>query len=166
MMLLSALRQEKDSVGTFARKFQEIAQAIPWDQSALIHQFRNGLNPSLKDEMMGFNYPPTLLEMITFATRIEERLVERERERELEKRFHSSPHFSTPSFTTSQTSRTPSDIKNLTEALNDASEQKRTYVTRYLNGDCTYCGSTKHRLADCNVKRPRQEGKGSGQSQI
>ena len=160
-MQLSNLHQGEDSVGSYAQKFEEIARGVPWNESALIHQFRLGLNPNLNDQMVGFDYPPSLQGMISHTLRFEERLAERAQERIWESRINLS---SKPPSSSPITPRANSSLKDVPEFWSSLPERQKTYITRYALGHCVYCGSSAHRVANCDVKSPAK-GKRTGPSQ-
>lgn len=162
MMQLSNLRQGSDSVSTYAQRFREIAKWSTWNAPALIHQFRLGLIPDLKEEMGRFDYPPTLQEMITHTLNSEERLAERAQERLWESRTNPS---SLPPSSSLLTPRTNPGQKEMPEFWGELPEHRKTYITRYALGHCVYCGSSEHRVVNCDNKKPRPEGKGQAQSQ-
>ena len=162
MMQLSNLHQGGDSVDSYAQRFKEIARSVPWNESALIHQFRLGLNSNLKDEMVGHDYPPSLQEMITLTLRFEERLAERAQERLWESRMNPLAMPQSFPFTTPQANTKQRDAPDF---WSDLPEHRKTYITRYALGNCVFCGSSEHRVANCPSKKPRPEGKGQAQSQ-
>ena len=153
---LTNLRQGSDTVSTYAQKFREIARHVPSTELNLIHQFRMGLKPQLKEKMVTVSYPPTLREMIDQTVMIDERVTELAHERQLESRSSSSHPPATP--------QPPTEDKGLSEMVRNLPDHQKTYISRYVQGQCVICGASSHRASRCDKKRPREEAKDKAQT--
>lgn len=81
---LANLKQGSNSVSDYATKFKQLAAMVKWEETGLMHHFRQGLASHIKDELAARDWPSTLVEMMTLAIRIDHRLTERAQERVLE----------------------------------------------------------------------------------
>lgn len=169
MNRLSNLHQGSDSAAEYTSKFKQLACSVPWDELALTHQFRLGLNGQIKDFLATHDLPTTLQGMITLAIRIDQRLTERERERALEKPLPSSPphQFEFKAKESSKNSSTPVEIpvgtKDISEVWSKLSPRQQRYLSRTAQDLCVYCGTSGHQVSDCPKKKPRGEGKEKAQ---
>ena len=80
---IRTLRQGDQPASTYASNFRLIASDIPWDEQALMEQFRSGLRSDVKDLLLTFpEDPKSLTEAISRAVRCDNRLFERRSERQ------------------------------------------------------------------------------------
>jgi hypothetical protein len=144
-------------VGAYAQKFKDIARHVPSTELNFIHQFRMGLKPQLKEQMVTINYPSTLREMIDQTVMIEERITELAHERQLENRRPSTHPLTAPP-------QQPANDKSLSELISNISDNQKSYISRYLQGQCVICGSPSHRAGRCDKRKPKEEGKDKAQT--
>ena len=79
------LRQGDHPASAYAADFRLLAADIPWDDQALMEQFRYGLRNGVKDLLLTFpEEPKSLTEAISRAVRCDNRLFERRSERHLQ----------------------------------------------------------------------------------
>ena len=72
------LRQGDRPASAYATDFCLLASNMPWDDQALMEQFRYGLRNDVKDLLLTFlEEPKSLIEAISCAVRCESRLFER-----------------------------------------------------------------------------------------
>jgi hypothetical protein len=74
------LRQGSQSVSFYASEFRRLASDLKWNDSALVHQFRSGLNDEGKDMLLHHPYPMTLGDAISLAIGVGNRLFEHRQE--------------------------------------------------------------------------------------
>ena len=75
------LRQGDHPASAYAGDFRFLASDIPWDDQALMEQFRYGLRKDVKDLLLTFpEEPKSLTEAISCAVRCDNRLFERRSE--------------------------------------------------------------------------------------
>ena len=77
--LLVQLKQT-NSTAFYASKFQRLASHISWNDVALCHQFYLRLKNSVKDELIYYNRPTTLLSIIKLTVCLDNCIFERIRE--------------------------------------------------------------------------------------
>ena len=78
---LLSLRQGSDSVAQFALNFRILAAESGWDETALQSVFVRGLTDRIRDKLAVRDETSSLDELITLATRLDNRLRERLKER-------------------------------------------------------------------------------------
>ena len=77
------LRQGDRPASAYAADFRLLACDIPWDEEALMDQFRQGLRNDVKDLLLTFHEDPkSLTEAISRAVRCDNRLFEQRSERQ------------------------------------------------------------------------------------
>jgi hypothetical protein len=87
---IRTLRQGDQPTLTYAANFRLIASDIPWDEQALMEQFRSGLREDVKDLLLTFpEDPKSLIEAISRAIRCDNRLFERRFERQQQQQTRS-----------------------------------------------------------------------------
>ena len=157
------LRQGDRPASAYASDFRLLACDIPWDEEALMDQFRFGLRNDVKDLLLTFHEDPkSLTEAISRAVRCDNRLFERRSERQQMTRLRpdqtyasvvASPH--SPSMQTSSPipfgGPTPMEIDAARRRgpLSEAEKQRRR-----ANRLCLYCGGPGHIAIHC-PHRPR-----------
>jgi uncharacterized protein len=161
---LRRLRQGDRPASTYAAEFRLVASEIPWDDQALMEQFRFGLRSDVKDLLLTFpEDPKSLTEAISRAVRCDNRLFERRSERQQQlARSRSTPTYA--SIAAQATPRTtytsiPTDIPTPMEIdttrrrgpLSDEEKQRRR-----ANRLCLYCGGPGHIAINC-PHRPRRQ---------
>ena len=79
------LRQGDRPASAYAADFRLLPSDIPWDEQALMEQFRYGLRNDVKDLLLTFpEEPKSLTEAISRAVRCDNRLFERRSERQIQ----------------------------------------------------------------------------------
>lgn len=161
---LLMLSQGSSPVAQYAVDFKILAAESGWDDTALQAAFLRGLTDSVKDELAARDDTNNLEELISLATRLDNRLRERRREknsRQLTSRGPSSSQFSSSSpivSTSSPMFSSPSDPVSAEEPMQlggahlSASERFR----RQRSGLCLYCGQEGHFISTCPL-RPKEK---------
>ena len=158
------LRQGDRPASAYAADFRLLACDIPWDEEALMDQFRYGLRNDVKDLLLTFHEDPrSLTEAVSRAVRCDNRLFERRSERQLMSRQKTDQTYasivaSTPTSTT-QTHMIPSsgpspmeiDVTRRRGPLSEAEKQRRR-----ANRLCLYCGGPGHIAITCPHRPKRQ----------
>ena len=158
------LRQGERPASAYAADFRLLASDIPWDDQALMEQFRFGLRNDVKDLLLTFpEEPKSLTEAISRAVRCDNRLFERRSERQFQMpRTRSEPTyasivakpFSRESFSTSPTNTpTPMEI-DTTRRRGPLSEEEKQ--RRRAHRLCLYCGGPGHIAVNCPNRPKRQ----------
>lgn len=70
------LRQDNSSASQYAFNFRHFASQLNWNDEALIHHFKMGLNDEILNLMVGFKEPTTLTDTINLAIQLGNRLEE------------------------------------------------------------------------------------------
>uniref|UniRef100_A0A8C5MN20 Retrotransposon gag domain-containing protein n=1 Tax=Leptobrachium leishanense TaxID=445787 RepID=A0A8C5MN20_9ANUR len=78
---LKSLRQGRRAAEEYVTEFRRWASETTWNDSALLDQFRYGLNDNLKDEFARIGLPSTLHLLIHQTIQLDRRARERQRER-------------------------------------------------------------------------------------
>ena len=79
------LRQGDRPTSAYIANFRLLASDIPWDDQALMEQFRYGISYDVKDLLLTFpKEPKSLTEAISRAVRCDNRLFERRSERQFQ----------------------------------------------------------------------------------
>ena len=153
---------------TNASDFRLLASDIPWDEEALMDQFRYGLRNDVKDLLLTFHEDlKSLTEAISRAVRCDNRLFERRSERQQMTRFRSeqtyasvvaSPH-SSPMQTPNPIpfgGPTPMEIDAARRRgpLSGAEKQRRR-----TNQLCLYCGGLGHTLSSSTTDKTSKTSK-------
>ena len=158
------LRQGDRPASAYAADFRLLAADIPWDDQALMEQFRYGLRNDVKDLLLTFpEEPKSLTEAISRAVRCDNRLFERRSERQFQmprarseptyasvvakpfpRESYNAPPVSTP---------TPMEI-DTTRRRGPLSEEEKQ--RRRANRLCLYCGGPGHIAVNC-PHRPRRQ---------
>ena len=170
---IRTLRQGDQPASTYAANFRLIASDIPWDEQALMEQFRSGLRGDVKDLLLTFpEDPKSLTEAISRAIRCDNRLFERRSERQQQQtRSRFTPTYAS---VTAQSSRqqyspvptprqarsptpmdrpTPMEI-DMTRRRGPLSDEEKQ--RRRANHLCLYCGGPGHIAIHC-PHRPRRQ---------
>jgi hypothetical protein len=143
---LALLKQEGKTVQDYVLEFKSISSTIPGDNLMLIHAFKTGLSSDIKDELVHYDPPNTLSDMIELVKRVELRISSRA----AEKKQEALPKDSS----VSRSNRSSSESSRL-----------RTLRTHWkAKGFCLSCGGADHVVASCPVKRPIKSPKGQAQS--
>ena len=161
---IRTLRQGDQPASTYAANFRLIASDIPWDEQALMEQFRSGLRSDVKDLLLTFPEDPrSLTEAISRAIRCDNRLFERRCERQQQiTRSRFTPTYasvmtqSSPRQTCSPVpmdSPTPMEI-DMTQRRGPLSDEEKQ--RRRANHLCLYCGGPGHIAIHCS-RRPRRQ---------
>ena len=159
------LRQGDRPASAYVADFRLLACDIPWDEEALMDQFRYGLRNDVKDLLLTFHEDPrSLTEAVSRAVRCDNRLFERRSERQLMSRprmdqTYASVVASTPTNTTQTSHMIPSggpspmeiDVKRRRGPLSKAEKQRRR-----ANRLCLYCGGPGHIAITCPHRPKRQ----------
>ena len=155
------LRQGDRPASAYAADFRLLACDIPWDEEALMDQFRQGLRNDVKDLLLTFHDDPkSLTEAISRAVRCDNRLFERRSERQQMLRFRPTETYASVVASTPQVSKpslmegpTPMEIETTRRRgpLSDAEKQRRR-----ANRLCLYCGGPGHIAMNCPHKPRRQ----------
>lgn len=162
---LSVISQGLDSVREYSTRYTKLCREVDWNETALAHRFRQGLQPRIKDVLATVDLPRTVAGLTTIASKVEQRLAERDRERASEEK----PAIRRPTYSTAppkpQLSKptTPGDPP-LSEIWASIPEGQRRFLTRNHLGQCTYCGEAGHKKEACPNK-PDASGKWKAQSQ-
>ena len=155
------LRQGDRPASAYAADFRLLASDIPWDDQALMEQFRYGLRNDVKDLLLTFpEEPKSLTEAISRAVRCDNRLFERRSEHQIQlprprpeptyasvaaRPFsHDVPQANTP---------TPMEIDTMRRRGPLSEEEKQR---RRANRLCLYCGGPGHIAINC-PHRPRRQ---------
>jgi hypothetical protein len=158
------LRQGERPASAYAADFRLLAADIPWDDQALMEQFRFGLRNDVKDLLLTFpEEPKSLTEAISRAVRCDNRLFERRSERQFQlPRTRSEPTYASivakpfprESFNTSPTNTpTPMEIDTTRRRGPLSAEEKQR---RRANRLCLYCGGPGHIAVNCPHRPKRQ----------
>ena len=152
------LRQGDRPASAYASDFRLLACDIPWDEEALMDQFRFGLRNDVKDLLLTFHEDPkSLTEAISRAVRCDNRLFERRSERQQMTRLRPEQTYASmvtsthsPTIQTSSTvpfgGPTPMEIDaaRCRGPLSEAEKQRRR-----VNRLCLYCGGPGHIAIHC-----------------
>ena len=158
------LRQGDRPASAYAADFRLLAADIPWDDQALMEQFRYGLRNDVKDLLLTFpEEPKSLTEAISRAVRCDNRLFERRSERQLQMpRARSEPTYASvvarpfprESYNAPPANTpTPMEI-DTTRRRGPLSEEEKQ--RRRTNRLCLYCGGPGHIAINC-PHRPRRQ---------
>ena len=155
------LRQGDRPASAYAADFRLLACDIPWDEAALMDQFRQGLRNDVKDLLLTFPEDPmSLTEAISRAVRCDNRLFERRSERQQMLRRQPEQTYASVVATPPQVSRpitrdgpTPMEIESTQRRgpLSNAEKQRRR-----AHRLCLYCGRPGHIAVNCPHKPRRQ----------
>ena len=159
------LRQGDRPASAYAADFRLLACDIPWDEEALMDQFRQGLRNDVKDLLLTFHEDPkSLTEAISRAVRCDNRLFERRSERQQWSRPRSEQTYaSVTSLPTSKTMQVPisTPISGPTPMEIDSTRRRGPLTEtekqrRRANRLCLYCGGLGHIAINC-PHRPRRQ---------
>lgn len=156
------LRQNRDSVSSYAIRFRILAAESGWEDKPLQAVFVKGLSGVIKDELALRDESSSLNQLIENAIKIDNRMAERQRERSEERRRRA------PSSFRLQRAEQPPPSSSLvysTPEPRPSSEEEpmqlgRTQLTpaerrrRWEEKLCLYCGKTGHFLRNCH-ERPK-----------
>ena len=158
---LLRLRQGRGTVADYAIDFRILARQSDWNSAALCDAFLLGLGDRVKDELVSYDLPATLEDLIQLATRVDRRIQSRLEERRDQRRrewisppsrVHTSQdggrfHSSSPS--ASQPAGDPEPMQ-----LGRTRLSLRERERRFRNQLCMYCGKDGHFKSLC----PEKEG--------
>lgn len=158
---LLSLNQGRNSVSQYALDFRILAAECGWDQAALQGIFLKGLSEEIKDELAVRDETKSLEELISLATRLDNRLRERQREKAEGRRSRfsspaSSPHQQFPTSSRASSDR-PGEAAQPPVDAEEPMQLGRARLTpaerqrRFRQGLCFYCGQEGHPLATCPV---------------
>ena len=159
------IRQGDRPASAYAADFRLLACDIPWDEEALMDQFRQGLRNDVKDLLLTFHEDPkSLTEAISRAVRCDNRLFERRSERQQWPRPRSEQTYaSVTSLPTSNTMHVPisTPISGPTPMEIDSTRRRGPLTEtekqrRRANRLCLYCGGPGHIAINC-PHRPRRQ---------
>ncbi|XP_055015782.1 uncharacterized protein LOC129410863 [Boleophthalmus pectinirostris] len=128
---LLSLSQGSSSVAQYAIDFRILAVESGWDDTALQGVFMRGLSERVKDELAACDETNSLEELISLATRLDNRLRDKER---------NAPE-----------SSTGEEPMQLGRARLTPAERQR----RQRSGLCIYCGQAGHYINSC-PQRPKE----------
>ena len=157
---IQKLRQGSTPASSYATDFGTIAADLEWNDSALMHAYRNGLSDAVKDELVHYDYPVSLQAMVKLSIKIDNRLFERRQEF----RRHTTPRPG-PQSTSSSPARPPTRLSQVPSVIptgptpmdldairkGPLTQEEREY--RFRNGLCIVCASKDHLKADCPRRR-------------
>ena len=172
---LNSLEQHT-SAANYRTEFDQIAQYLTWDDSALRSRFYEGLKTKVKDALSYVVEEPVgFKDFQDLVIRLDGRIHDREIEgRKGGRTFPTSSHHnrttaSTPRANTTSTTTTRTASYNGPQAMDlDATRskafkpltpQERTH--RMTNNLCLYCGKAGHRASDCPARRGKNNFKGA-----
>jgi hypothetical protein len=154
---IGKLIQGKSSASVYAANFRNVAVDLKWNDAALIHQFRRGLNDNVKDMLLNYEKPKTLDDMINLVIRIDNRLFEHRAEMITKQprqtyptmmvsppRLMSSAQVSPPT-TSVNTGPIPMEI-GISHSRKLTREERQHRIENNL---CLYCGKPGHKIANC-----------------
>lgn len=158
---LLALCQGSTSVAQYAVDFRILAAESGWDDEALQGAFLRGLADNIKDELAVRDETCSLEELITLATRLDNRLRERRREKASRQPAPRGQVFApTPMCSVPTTSPVPSSCPETLPA-EEPMQLGRAHLTpderqrRQRSGLCIYCGQAGHYISTC-PQRPKE----------
>lgn len=141
---LRKLYQGSQPMVTYASDFRLLASSLDWNDSALISQFRYGLNDNVKDLLLHYDSPATLDEIVNLAIQLDNRITEHRQE--MSNRPRDFQQRKTPQQTTyCQPTPVPMEINVIHRG--PLTSQEKEY--RRINNLCLYCGSKDHFRRDC-----------------
>ena len=153
---LMSIHQGTRTAAAYSTEFRTLAAESGWNEAGLKSAFRQGLNETIKDELVR-DKPATLDELVALAIDIDERSRERRREKTRHQtsspRLHeSTPGSSTPKLSPSSTAESTTllpgeEPMQLGRARLTAAEKQR----RRTQGLCLYCGEKGHVRDACPV---------------
>jgi Retrotransposon gag protein len=149
---LSKLRQGSKPAFDYAADFRQLAADLDWNDSALIHQFRVGLNEDVKDLMLHHDIPSTLDAMVALTIQIDNRIFEHRQEQSASRRALPPRAIPRPQ---------PAMVANQNHVPMDLDASHRGPLTeaekehRRLKNLCLYCGSSSHFRRDCPLAPKR-----------
>lgn len=154
---LLSLNQGASSVAHYAIDFRILAAESGWDDIALQGAFMRGLTDRVKDELAARDETKTLEELISLATRLDNRLRERQRERTGRQSLPrvpplpqitsstSAPANISPVHSSPPVQSTGEEPMQLGRARLTPAERNR----RQMSGLCLYCGQAGHYISTC-----------------
>lgn len=156
---LLTLHQGARPVAEYAIDFRILATESGWDDTALQDVFIRGLSDNVKDELAARDETRCLDELISLATRLDNRLRERRREKASRQSSHvsnvSSPvpvQTGVPPMLSSQPN--PPDVEEPMQ-LGRAQLTPAERQHRQKFGLCLYCGQKGHFVSACRL-RPKE----------
>ena len=158
---LLALSQGSSPVAQYAVDFRILAAESGWDDEALQGVFLRGLAENIKDELAARDETNNLEELITLATRLDNRLRERRREKSSRQ---PTPRGQVSVQTNMSYVPTSSPVlSSSSEALpaEEPMQLGRAHLTpderlrRQKSGLCIYCGQAGHYISTC-PQRPKE----------
>lgn len=146
---ITRLFQGNSPVFSYASEFRLLAASLDWNDAALIHQFRIGLNNDVKDLLLHHETPASLDSMINLAILIDNRLYEHHQDKRLTYRVPTlRPQNQHQDYTSEHPSYAPMEINAISRSRHITPAEKERRRTYNL---CLYCGSADHIRKDCNL---------------
>lgn len=145
---INKLRQASRDLITYTSEFQRLASELDWSQETLIQYYRRGLQDEIRRELIHFDTPNTLLEMISLASRMEARIKEYHMSstRDNQRRRDNLPTFK-PNTPLDENS-SPMEVGGQRKPrLTDQEKQRRRQYNL-----CMYCGDADHQVLHCHRK--------------
>jgi hypothetical protein len=150
---IRALKQGNRRVTAFAADFNLLASDLDFNEPALMHLFRHGLADNIKDMLLNFSEPTSMLEFITVAMRADQRLVEHNRDRVNRGHSVTAPNFP-PKSPVTPTYPDSMDIDAvLQRPRGPLTPAERAH--RVANRLCIVCGVDGHYRDKCPHAIPR-----------
>lgn len=144
---ITQLKHGRRPVASYAADFRQLASDLTWNDSALIHQFRSGLNVEVKDMLLHYDHPATLDELINLSIKIDNRIFEHRQELRLGFPRPVIPQFQ-PQQPNAIVNPDPMDVSAIRQRpIGKLNDEEREY--RKMNGLCMYCGEQGHLVNIC-----------------
>ncbi|KAF5378053.1 hypothetical protein D9757_011535 [Collybiopsis confluens] len=150
--MLKALYQGKNSVAAYAATFKQYSERTGYSDTDLRDKFYEHLTDRVKDGLVHSQANTSLLaNLITEATRIDNRINERFRQKTPFKAVTPATHHFQPINAPFVAHRDPNamDVDATRTVTNKSSDDYR----RFMTGRCYGCGSKNHRKADGHHER-------------
>lgn len=147
---ISKLRQANRDLVAYTSEFQRLACELDWSEETLVQYYRRGLQDEIRKELIHFDTPATLLDMISLATRMDSRLKEYSLSRPGNVPHNHRPKPQQPIQSSSNQMEIGSQRRS---PLTDQEKQRRR-----SNNLCMYCGDSGHDAFTCPRKTTRRFG--------
>jgi len=146
--------QGDQTVADFAIDFRTRARQSGWNSSALCDAFLHGLADMVKDELVSYDLPSTLDELIILATRVDLRIQARRQERRQGTPGRHLPvrPWGAPAVTSSSASTGPQQWEPEPMQLGRTSLTPKERERRRQGNLCLYCGQAGHFVSRCPAK--------------
>lgn len=137
-----SLKQGNRSVAEFAIHFRILVEESDWGETALRGAFKHTLNKPIKDQLAIRECPSDLNQLITLATRIDNRF----REQVLEENYFVRDYFD-PKNNSLSPPAGPTDLEPMQIGRTRLSpEERQCHINHH---ECLYRGKKGHELASC-----------------